>query len=48
MHFLKCVHDVLFIKPPLATARAASCDWHICLSVCLFVAKLQKEDFRKN
>jgi len=41
------------IKPPLATARAASCDGpvhlFVCLSVCLFVAKIQKKrDFLKN
>jgi len=44
------------VKPPLATARAASCNVRVhlfvCLSVCLFVclsvAKLQKHDFLKN
>ena len=37
------------MKPPLATARAASCNWavrpFVCLSVCLSVAKVQKLDF---
>jgi len=44
------------IKPPLATARAASCNslvhlfvcLFVCLSVCLSVAKIQKRDFLKN
>ena len=40
------------IKPPLATARAASCDGpvhlFVCLYVCLSVAKMQKRDFLKN
>jgi len=37
-----------FIKPPLATARAASCIDAVHLFVCLSVAKLQKRDFLKK
>ena len=33
---------LLIIKPPLATAKAASCDGRVHLFVCLSVAKLQK------
>jgi len=39
-------HTILVIKPPLATARAASCigavHLFVCLLVCLSVAKMQK------
>jgi len=46
----------MLVKPPLETARAASCNGRVhlfvCLSVCLFVClsvtKLQKSDFLKN
>ena len=40
------------IKPPLATARAASCDGpvhlFVCLYVCLSVAKMQKTRFSQK
>ena len=46
------VNIIIIIKPPLATARAASSNGRVhlfvCLFVCLSVAKLQKRDFLKN
>jgi len=36
------------VKPPLAIARAASCNGLVHLCVCLSVAKTQKRDFLKN
>ena len=38
----------MIVKPPLATARAASCNGAVHLFVCLSVAKMQKRDFLKN
>jgi len=39
---------LVFVKPSLATARAASGDGRVDLFACLSVAKLQKRDFLKN
>jgi len=38
----------MIVKPPLATARAASCNGAVHLFVCLSVAKMQKRDFLKK
>jgi len=38
-----------FVKPPLATLRAASCNEPVHLFVCLSVAKIQQElSYRKQ